>query len=104
MSGSFLRRALAPVVELRAGEIRSALLMFAYSFLAMAGYNVIKPATRSKFIADIGADNLPYMLLLAGLGMGFVMQGYARALRLLPRRAVIPATQGLLVACLIVFW
>ena len=104
MRGSFMRRVLAPVVELRESETRTALLMFAYSFLAMAGYNVIKPATRSKFIADLGADNLPYMMLLAGIGMGFVMQGYARVLRILPRRAVIPSTQGLLVACLLAFW
>ena len=26
------------------------LLMFAYSFLAMTGYNIVKPVTRSQFI------------------------------------------------------
>ncbi|HKY36601.1 MAG TPA: Npt1/Npt2 family nucleotide transporter [Polyangiaceae bacterium] len=98
------RRALASVVELYEGETATALLMFSYSFLAMAGYNVIKPATRSKFIAGIGADNLPYMLLLAGLGMGFVMQGYSSLLRKVPRRWVIPGTQLVLVACLFAFW
>ena len=104
MTGRWVRRALGPIVEIRERETATALLMFAYSFLAMAGYNVVKPATRSKFISDLGADNLPYMLLLAGLGMGFVMQGYASVLRVLPRRWVIPATQALLVALLLAFW
>ena len=33
--------------------------MFAYLFLAMTGYNILKPITRSKFITSLGADNLP---------------------------------------------
>ena len=45
-------------------------MMFAYSFLAMTAYNAIKPLTRSKFIADLGADNLPYVLLASGFVIG----------------------------------
>ena len=33
--------------------------MFAYSFLAMTAYNILKPLTRSQFIKNLGADNLP---------------------------------------------
>ena len=40
--------------------------MFAYSFLAMTAYNIVKPITRSKFISDLGADNLPYVQLGGG--------------------------------------
>ncbi len=54
---------LAPIVELRDGEGATALLMFTYSFLAMTAYNAVKPITRSAFIRDLGADNLPYVLL-----------------------------------------
>ena len=36
-------------------------MMFSYSFLAMTAYNAIKPLTRSKFISDLGADNMPYV-------------------------------------------
>ena len=83
-----LQRILAPLVELREDEGITALLMFAYSFLAMAGYNVVKPATRSQFIDALGANNLPYVQLVAGLIMGFVIQAYTSAMRLLPRRWV----------------
>ena len=53
--------------------------MFAYSFLAMTGYNVVKPLTRSQFISQLGADNIPYVLLVAGFIIGILMQGYACA-------------------------
>jgi AAA family ATP:ADP antiporter len=104
MSESWLRRALAPVAELREGEARTALLMFAYSFLAMTAYNIIKPITRSKFIDRLGADNIPWVLLAAALLIGVIMQGYSRLAGLLPGRAVIPVTQGGLAVLLVLFW
>jgi AAA family ATP:ADP antiporter len=104
MTSSRLRRLLAPVVELRDEETITALLMFAYSFLAMSGYNVLKPTTRSKFIDDLGANNLPYVQLAAGLLMGFVIQGYTKVMRVLPRRWVFPVTQLTMAAFLVGFW
>jgi AAA family ATP:ADP antiporter len=99
-----LQRILSPLVDLREEEGLTALLMFAYSFLAMAGYNVVKPATRSQFIESLGADNIPYVQLVSGLIMGFVIQLYTSAMRLLPRRWVFAATQAVMVGLLIVFW
>lgn len=99
-----LQRILAPIVEVREEEGLTAVLMFAYSFLAMAGYNVVKPATRSQFIDSLGANNIPYVQLVAGLIMGFVIQGYTSAMRFLPRRWVFAATQGVMVGLLVVFW
>jgi ATP:ADP antiporter, AAA family len=104
MSDSWLRRALAPVAELREGEARTALLMFAYSFLAMTAYNIIKPITRSKYIDQLGADNIPWVLLAAAVLIGFIMQGYSRLAGLLPGRLVIPVTQGGLAGLLVLFW
>jgi AAA family ATP:ADP antiporter len=101
---SLLQRVLAPIVDIRREEHVTALLMFSYSFLAMAGYNIVKPATRSQFINSLGADNLPYVQLVAGLIMGFVIQGYTSAMRLLPRRWVFAATQVVMVGLLLVFW
>ena len=63
---TIVRRLLAPIVEVRPEELRTALLMFAYSFAAMTAYNIVQPGTRSAFITDLGADNLPYGLLAAG--------------------------------------
>jgi len=99
-----LQRILRPLVDLREEEGTTAVLMFAYSFLAMAGYNIVKPATRSQFIDSLGADNIPYVQLVAGLIMGFVIQGYTSAMRLLPRRWVFAATQAVMVGLLLVFW
>ena len=59
-SSSLASRLLSPIAEVRPGEATTALLMFAYSFLAMTSYNIVKPITRSQFINSLGADNLPW--------------------------------------------
>ena len=99
-----MRKLLSPVVQLREGETATVLLMFAYSFLAMTSYNIIQPVTRSKFISDLGAENLPYIQFAAGVLIGLVMQGYMKATSLLPRRWVIPVSQAGLAAILVAFW
>lgn len=104
MKGSFSRRILAPIVQLRDGESTTALLMFAYSFLAMTSYNIVKPITRSKFIDGLGADNLPWVQLGAGVLIGIIMQGYSKIVGRLPRKWAIPATQAGMVAVLLAFW
>jgi len=104
MSDSSLRRVLAPVAELREGEARTALMMFAYSFLAMTSYNILKPITRSRFISDLGADNIPYVQLAAGLIIGVLMERYSALAKRVPRRLVIPGTLGSMATLLVVFW
>ena len=54
-----IQRVLRRVLPLRSDESSVALLMFAYSFLAMSAWNIVRPVTRSKFIDALGADNLP---------------------------------------------
>src|SRR5918995_448324 len=102
--GSLASRLLRPVAEVRPGETTTALLMFAYSFLAMTSYNIIQPITRSKFISDLGAENIPYVQFVSGLLIGVIMQGYARGTALLPQRWVIPVSQAVLVGVLVTFW
>ena len=101
---SLLQRLLSPIVELRKEEGLTAVLMFAYSFLAMTAYNAIKPLTRSKFISDLGADNLPYVLLAAGFVIGILMAGYSWLIARLPRRWGLPITQVGMAGMLVVFW
>ena len=101
---SLLRRLFGKLVTLREGEAATALLMFAYSFLAMTAYNIVQPITRSKFISSLGADNLPYVQLAAGVLIGVLMQLYSRAVGRLPRRWVIPVTQAGEVVLLVLFW
>ena len=99
-----LQRVLSPIVDVRKEESLTAFLMFAYSFLAMTAYNAIKPLTRSKFIGDLGADNLPYVLLAAGFIIGILMAGYAWLMARLPRRWGLPITQTGMAVLLFVFW
>ncbi len=81
-----------------------AMLMFAYSFLAMTSYNILKPLTRSQFIATLGSENLPYVLFAAGILIGVVMHFYTSAIRRVPRQHVVPVTQAAIVGLLVVFW
>ena len=101
---SRLNRLVGKFVTVWEGEAATALLMFAYSFLAMTAYNIVRPITRSKFISDLGADNLPYVVLAAGVLIGVLMQFYSWAIGLLPRRKVIPTTQAGAALLLVVFW
>jgi ATP/ADP translocase/CRP-like cAMP-binding protein/HEAT repeat protein len=99
-----LQRLLSPIVDVRREESFTALLMFSYSCLAMTAYNAIKPLTRSKFISNLGADNLPYVLLGAGLIIGVIMAGYSWLMARLPRRWGLPITQAGMAVLLLVFW
>jgi AAA family ATP:ADP antiporter len=104
MLDSFLRRTLAPVVSFREGEAVTGVLMFVYSFLAMTAYNNIKPSAASKFIEAAGADKVPYVFLLAGITMGFIMSYYSRGVGKLPKLWVLPGTQVAVIGLLVAFW
>jgi ATP:ADP antiporter, AAA family len=101
---SLLARLLRPIVQFRDGEITTALLMFLYAFLAMTSYNIIKPITRSEFIAGFGAENIPYVTFTMGLLIGVVMQGYTKLVSPVPRRWLIPTTQVGIAGLLLLFY
>jgi ATP:ADP antiporter, AAA family len=95
---------LRPFGQIRQNETLTVSLMFLYSFLVMAAYNVIKPATRSKFIESRGPDDLPYIQLAAGVLIGFVMAAYTWVMARLPRRWSLAVAQGGVAFVLILFW
>ena len=95
---------LSKVLPVRADEATVALLMFAYSFLAMTAYNILKPITKSKAIDHLGADNLPWVLLGSSVLIGVLMHLYGSAARRLPRQHVVPLTQSAIIVLLGVFW
>ncbi len=101
---TLLYRLIGTVTSIRPEETTAVALMFAYSFLAMTSYNIVKPLTRSQFIAALGSDNLPYVLFVAGMLIGAVMHLYSRAVRRLPPRHVIPVTQAAIIGILVLFW
>ena len=65
---------------------------------------MMKPVTRSQFIKDLGADNLPFVQFAFGVLIGFIMQGYSAAVGRMPQRWALPITLGGLVGLLIAFW
>ena len=101
---TLLHGLLGSATSIRPEETAPVALMFAYSFLAMTSYNIVKPLTRSQFIATLGSDNLPYVLFVAGMLIGVVMHLYTSAIRRLPPRHVIPVTQAAIIGLLVVFW
>ena len=104
MERSFLQRLLQPLAEIRFGEAGTALMMFAYSFLAMTSYNIVQPLTRSKLISSLGAVNIPYVIFGAGLFIGVLMLAYTRSYSLLPRRWALPISQAAMAAVMLAFW
>ena len=76
---SLLNRLVGKFVTVWEGEAATALLMFAYSFLAMTAYNIVKPITRSKFI-DASRRRQPAATCscAAGVLIGVLMQRYSR--------------------------
>ena len=101
---SFGERVVDRLTNTRKGERTVALLMFAYSFLAMTSHNILKPVFKSKFIDQLGSDNLPYVLMASSILIGVQMHLYSSAIRRLPRRLVIPISQSVLVVLLLIFW
>jgi ATP/ADP translocase len=99
-----LQRSLSSIVDVREEEGAVLLLMFLNSFLIMTAHNIVKWLSRAQFIEDLGADNLPYVLLAAGILVGLVMQGYSRAVGYVPAGWIIPAVQLFMAGFLIVFW
>src|SRR4029453_18366549 len=101
---SFGERVVDRLTNTRSDERTVALLMFAYSFLAMTSHNILKPVTKSKFIDQLGSDNLPYVLMASSILIGMLMHLYSSAIRRIPRQYVIPITQSVLVGLLVMFW
>ena len=100
---AIVHRVLSPVVQVRQEESITLLLMFLYSFLAMTAYTIIKPLATGTFIAVVGAENLPIMVLVAGPVIAVIMQVYTAGISRLPQRWVIQVTQLGVVALLIGF-
>ena len=98
------RTLLSRVVDIRPDERKTVVLMFSYAFAVMTAYNIVQPVTRSAFIDDLGAENLPYLLLATGALIGLVMQLYGSVMTRLPRRWALPIAQLGMTAVLMLFF
>jgi ATP/ADP translocase/CRP-like cAMP-binding protein/HEAT repeat protein len=100
----WVKRLLGRVVSVREDEATVAVLMFAYSFLAMTAHNILEPVVKGKFIYGAGSQNLPWVVLASSVVIAVVMHLYSGAVRRMPRQHVVPLTQSALIAMLVVFW
>ena len=101
---SLTERLLSPIVQVRTEERTTALLMFAYSFLAMTAYNIVQPLVRSTFISTFGAENVPWVIFLAGLLIGLIMQIDGSLVARLPKRRALPISLAGMAGLLVAFW
>ena len=65
---------------------------------------MVQPITRSQFIENLGADNLPYIQFASGFLIYAIMQVYTRVTTRLSVQSIIPLTQFGMVALLVAFW
>ena len=66
------------LVQVRPGEGAKVGLTFAYFFLVITAYYVVKPVSRSLILDDLGSRVVPYVDLLSAILMGPVVTLFAR--------------------------
>ena len=91
------------ITNVQSGEVAPVGLMFAYGFLAMTSYYILKPIRNSVFIDRVGADNLPYVYILTAIVVTLVMVVYSRYVDRLREIALLLGTFAFLGACILLF-
>jgi len=99
-----LRRWMHTVVDIRKGEYATVAWMFAYGFLAITSYYVIKPARNSIFVDRVGADQLPWVYILTAVVVLGVMVLYSKYVDRVGRLTLIFSSMAGLSAFLVGFW
>jgi AAA family ATP:ADP antiporter len=97
-----LFKLLRKAVDVRTGEVRAMLLGFAYYFLILSSYYVIRPI-RDEFGAAGGIENLPWMFTGTLITMLFANLLFSRIVAKLSRRRFIPIAYRFFIANLVGF-
>lgn len=84
------------------GAARAALLFALFAVLLLAYYH-IKPASRSLFIASLGADRLPWVWIASAVTLGLLIGVYHRLVERHSRARVVRATLWVAMGALAVF-
>ena len=98
-----LDRILAKVVEVRPGERRALLWSFAYFFLILAAYYVLRPLRDNAGISG-GTRALPWLFTATFFVMLAAAPLYGWLVARLPRRRLIPLVYHFFAANILVFW
>ncbi len=92
------------LIQVRAGEGRKVLLTALYFFLVITAYYVIKPASRSLVLGDLGSRLVPYVDLISAILMGPIVTLFARLVDRMPKRRLVSLAFWAVAASLVVFW
>jgi ATP/ADP translocase len=92
------------IVEVRPGEDRKVALTFAFFFLIITAYYLIKPASRSLMLGELGSRLVPYVDLVAAVLMGPVVTLFARLVDRLPKLRLVSGSFWAVIGVLLVFW
>jgi AAA family ATP:ADP antiporter len=98
-----MKNILAKIVDVKPDEIRALLLAFAFNFVVLGGYYVIRPI-RDEIGADRGVENLPWMYTGTLIGMLIANALYAAIVARMSRRRFIPVAYRFAIANLFVFF
>ena|SRR5438132_13483015 len=71
-----MTRSIEHALNLRPGELRRGLPLFAYLFLVMASYVTGRVARDSLFLSRFPAVQLPYVDIATALAVGLVIAAY----------------------------
>ena len=88
----------------REGELWRAALVFAYLFLVIGSYVVLKAVRDSLYLDAFGAVKLPYVIIGIAVLVGIFVDGYIRLSRHVRVGLLTSLTLAFLVANLIAFW
>ena len=92
------------LVDIKRDEIRQTFLMFAYNFLIIASYTIVKSVRDALFIHRVGAGKLPYVYIGIALIAGIVVQGYDRLAQRTKRSHFIIGSNLFFTLNILVFW
>ncbi len=91
------------IVDVKPNELHALLLAFAFNFVVLGGYYVIRPI-RDEIGADRGVENLPWMYTGTLIGMLIANALYAALVTRMSRRRFIPIAYRFAVANLFLFF
>lgn len=94
---------LSRLIAVKRGETRALLWSFAYFYLLLCSYYIIRPI-RGEMVIRIGVDNLQWLLLATFLAMLAVVPLFGWLTNRVVRAKLLPATYLFFSACLITFY
>lgn len=92
------------IIKANPEELKKAVLLFTYFFLAISAYYAIKPVRSSLFLAVFGPEKLPFVYLGSAAVTLVVVFIYAELAKRVNRDLLLGSTTLFFIASLLLFW